>query len=123
MMLSDDGQVILGRLDVYADEELRKNSGSEIAFTIMDVKIPSIFAEGMKHVSYNHMSDMTCETHVIAFKSRVLIHKEDGPAVLITRGDITQYRFVIHGVNVRIEDLPIDDEQKLLLKLKYVNYH
>ena len=49
--------------------------------------------------------------------SYAIWHRENGPAVI--NYDQKCVRFFLHGTSVKIEDLPCDDETKVLLALKY----
>ncbi len=49
------------------------------------------------------------------------LHREDGPAASMEGSIVSQY-FYYKGYGCLIEDLPIDDETKVYLKLKYSGY-
>lgn len=49
-----------------------------------------------------------------------LIHNGNGYGVMDTTKESTPYLFFLMGNSVRIEDLPCDDEVRLMLALKYV---
>lgn len=48
-------------------------------------------------------------------KGKFVAHRDDGPAIL----DDTSIWFFYDGINYTIEDMPIDNETKLMLVLKY----
>lgn len=45
-------------------------------------------------------------------------HRLDGPAITHAGSDEFFY-FFVYGINYAIEDMPIDEEMKVILKLKY----
>lgn len=70
-----------------------------------------------------HVSDSTAIAHAIKVDNIYYAHAIDKPALTLTSSFPNFHYFAINGLCTRIENLPLPQEDILILKLKYGDTH
>ncbi len=86
---------------------------------IFDINSSTIYIDGVcitSKVGDGHTVYLTSDG------TEYCLHREDGPAYIEEYIGVTRSYFHINGYNYKIEDLPVDDEMKLYLKLMHDGY-
>jgi hypothetical protein len=82
-------------------------------------QIPTNIKEPTLKVSIEDTPTQYASTiHLKYHNEQYVLHHESEPSLILHHPTI-RYAFFVNGVTTQIEDLPCDNEVKLILKLKY----
>ncbi len=102
------------RIYFYPNEQTEKDSVNSVSVINKELVEFVVLSDGTAVGKSDYESVYLCKK---MHDGKWVLHSETEPA--LTNKTSGAHYFFYDGINVTIEDLPIDNEMKLILKLKY----